>query len=68
VTVVTNALGQVGSAVQWPAQNKVIVPMAAATAIAALFIKKPWVQASAVAIQILGWVWYFAKLQSALSG
>jgi len=69
VTIVTNAgLGQGGSAVQWPAQNFVIIPMTIATAIAAMFIRKLWVQAFAVAIQLLGWIWYFAKLQSALSG
>ena len=69
VTVITNAgLGQGGSAVQWPAQNVVIAPMTVATGIAAIFIRKPWVQAVAVAIQLLGWVWYFAKLQTALSG
>ena len=69
VTIITNAgLGQGGSAMQWPAQNLVIVPMTVATAIAAIFIRRPWVQAVAVAIQILGWLWYFAKLQSALSG
>jgi hypothetical protein len=68
ITIITNARGQTGSAVQWPAQNKVIVPMAVATGIAALFIKNRWVQLVAVVIQILGWVWYFAKLQSALSG
>jgi hypothetical protein len=69
VTIVTNAeLGQGDSALQWPAQNTVIIPMTVATGIAAIFIRKPWVQAFAVAIQILGWLWYFAKLQSALSG
>lgn len=69
VTVITNAgLGQGGSALQWPAQNFVIIPMTVATAVAAIFIRKPWVQGFAVAIQILGWLWYFAKLQSALSG
>src|SRR5262249_28687086 len=68
ITVITNARGQAGSAVQWPAQNKVIVPMAVATGIAALLIRKRWVQVLAVLMQILGWVWYFAKLQSALSG
>jgi hypothetical protein len=68
-TIITNAgLGQGGSAVQWPAQNFVIIPMTVATGIAAIFIRKPRVQAFAVAIQILGWLWYFAKLQSALSG
>jgi hypothetical protein len=68
-TIVTNAgLGQGGSAVQWPAQNIVIIPMTVATGIAAIFIGKPWVQFFAVTIQILGWLWYFAKLQSALSG
>ena len=39
-----------------------------ATGIAAVFIRKRWVQAFAVAIQILGWLWYFGKLQTALSG
>jgi hypothetical protein len=42
--------------------------MAIATAIAAIFIRNPWVQGCAVAVQILGWLWYFIKLQSALSG
>jgi len=69
VTVIANAkLGHGGSAAQWPAQNLVIAPMTIATGIAALFIRTRWVQAVAVAIQILGWLWYFAKLQSALSG
>jgi len=69
VTIITNAgLGQGGSAVQWPAQNMVIVPMTVATGLAAIFIRRPLVQAAAVAIQILGWIWYFARLQSALSG
>lgn len=69
VTIITNAgLGQGGSATQWPAQNSVIVPMTVATALAAIFIRTQWVQAFAVAMQIVGWLWYFAKLQSALSG
>jgi hypothetical protein len=69
VTVYVNAaLGPGGSAAQWPAQNIVIAPMTLATVIAAIFIKRAWVQALAVAIQILGWLWYFAVLQSALSG
>ncbi len=69
VTIITNAgLGQGGSAVQWPAQNLVIIPMTVATGIAAIFIRTPWLQAISVATQILGWLWYFAKLQSALSG
>lgn len=69
VTVYVNAaLGQGASAAQWPAQNIVIVPMTVATVIAAIFIKRVWVQALAVAIQILGWLWYFAALQSALTG
>ena len=69
VTIMTNAgLGQGGSAVQWPAQNTVLVPMAVATGVAAIFIHQRWIQAGAVAIQIVGWVWYFAKLQSALAG
>jgi len=69
VTVMANAgLGQGGSAVQWPAQNLVIIPMTVATAVAAVFIRTSWVQGLAVGIQILGWLVYFAKLQSALSG
>jgi hypothetical protein len=69
VTVVTNAgLGQGGSAVQWPAQNLVIIPMTVATGIAAIFIRTTGVQVVAVVIQLLGWLWYFGKLQSALSG
>ena len=69
MTIVTNAaLGQGDSAAQWPAQNKVVVPMAIATGLAAIFIRVRWVQGFGAAIQILGWLWYFAKLQSALSG
>ena len=69
VSIVTNAgLGPGGSGMQWSAQNTIIIPMAVATGIAATFIRKPWVQASALAVQILGWLWYFAELQSALSG
>ena len=69
VTIITNAgLGQGGSAVQWPAQNMVIVPMTVATGFAAIFIRQSWIQAAAVSIQIMGWLLYFAKLQSGLSG
>ena len=69
LTVYVNAaLGEGEYAAQWPAQNMVIAPMAVATGLGAIFIKRPWVQAAAVAIQILGWLWYFARLQSALSG
>jgi hypothetical protein len=69
VTVYVNAaLGPGGSASQWSVQNMVIAPMTVATVIAAIFIRRAWVQALAVAIQILGWLWYFIALQSALSG
>lgn len=69
VTIITNAgLGQGGTAVQWPAQNMVIVPMTVATGLAAIFIQKKWLQAVAVSIQLMGWLVYFAKLQSGLSG
>ena len=61
VTVATNAvLGH--------ANGIVIVPMAIATVVAAIFIKKSWVQSLALAIQIGGWIWYFVALQTALSG
>lgn len=69
VTVGVNAvLGQANGIAQWPAQNTVIVPMALATTLAAIFSKPSWLQALALAIQIAGWFWYFAKLQSALTG
>src|SRR5262245_59966239 len=68
-TALTNALlGGGGGSSQWPAQNLVIVPMALATGAAAIFIRQRWIQALAVSIQILGWIVYFTKLQSALSG
>ena len=68
VTVGVNALlGEANSISQWPEQNIVIVPMALATMLAAIFIARPWIQGSALAIQIAGWVWYFARLQTALS-
>src|SRR5262245_23896461 len=69
VTAATNAvLGHAYGITQWPAQNMVIVPMAVATSVAAIVIRRPWVQGVALAIQIGGWVWYFARLQSPLSG
>jgi hypothetical protein len=69
VTVVANAvLGQAAGASQWSAQNIVIVPMTLATGVAAIFINSNWVQILALAIQIGGWIWYFAALQTALSG
>lgn len=69
VTVVVNAmLGQTADAAQWQAQNIVIVPMTLATGVAAIFIKRAWVQWLALAIQIACWIWYFAVLQAALSG
>ena len=68
VTVGVNALlGEANGILQWPEQNVVIVPMALATSLAAIFIRRPWVQTAALAIQIAGWIWYFARLQSALS-
>jgi hypothetical protein len=68
VSVAVNAaLGQANGALQWSAQNMVIIPMALATSMAAIFIKQTWIQCLALAIQIVGWTWYFAFLQSALS-
>jgi hypothetical protein len=68
VTAGVNAfLGEANSISQWPEQNVVIVPMALATTLAAVFIERSWIQGSALAIQIAGWIWYFARLQTALS-
>ena len=68
VTVAANAaLGQANGISQWPEQNLVIVPMALATTAAAIFIRQTWIQILALVIQISGWIWYFARLQSALS-
>jgi hypothetical protein len=68
-TVFTNAaLGQTSEAEQWSAQNFVIAPMTLATGVAAIFIKRTWVQVVALVIQIGGWIWYFAALQTRLSG
>ena len=66
--VVNAMLGEANGISQWPAQNVVIVPMALATSAAAIFVDRFWVQSLALAIQIAGWIWYFARLQSALSG
>lgn len=68
VTVAANAvLGQAHGILQWSGQNMVIVPMALATSVAAIFIKQTWIQCLALAVQIGGWILYFAFLQSALS-
>jgi len=45
-----------------------MAPMTVATGIAAIFIKQAWVQVVALVIQIGGWIWYFAALQTRLSG
>ena len=69
VALMANAvLGHVNGISQWPQQNIVIVPMALATGVAAVFIKKAWVQGAVLALQIGGWIWYFVALQTALSG
>lgn len=62
------SLGQANGISQWPAQNVVIAPMTLAKSVAAIFIKRPWVQNLALAMQIAGWIWYIARLQAALSG
>ena len=38
------------------------------TGVAAIFINNKWVQTLALVMQIVGWIWYFAVLQTALSG
>jgi hypothetical protein len=38
------------------------------SSVAAIFINNRWVQVLALAIQIGGWIYYFAALQTALSG
>jgi len=69
VTVGVNAvLGQVNGIAQWSAQNSVIVPMAVATSLAAVFIRLAWIQYLALAVQVGGWIVYFAFLQSVLTG
>jgi hypothetical protein len=69
VTVVTNAvLRQAAGASRWPTQNLVIAPMTIVTGVAAIFINSNWMQVLALVIQIVGWIWYFAALQAALSG
>jgi hypothetical protein len=69
VTVGVNAvLGQANGIAQWSAQNTVIVPMALATSLAAIFTRSGWIQYLALAVQIGGWVAYFVFLQSALTG
>ena len=69
ITAAANALiGQANGISQWPEQNIAIVPMALATTIAAIFIKRPWVQGLAAVIQIGGWIWYYAALQTPLAG
>ena len=67
--MVANAvLGQAAGISQWPAQNIVIAPMTIATGAAAIFVNSRWVQGLALAIQIGGWIWYFAALQSSVIG
>jgi len=69
LTMVANAvLGQAAGVSQWSTQNIVIAPMTLATGLAAIFIYGRWVQVVALAIQLGGWIWYFAALQTALSG
>src|SRR4051794_25446094 len=66
VTVIANAMLS-GASSQWPAQNLAVVPMTLATAAAAIFINRSWVQSLALVIQFGSWIWYFAALQGALS-
>ncbi len=69
ITVGVNAvLGQANGLAQWSAQNTVIVPIAVATSLAAIFSRVAWVQNLALATQIAGWFVYFSCFQSALVG
>ncbi len=68
VTVAVNAvLGQANGISQWSSQNAVIVPMALATSVAAVFIRQTGIQCLALVVQIAGWILYFAVLQPALA-
>ena len=71
-TVATNTYfgmvnGATSSAGSWLGQNAAVIPMAIAAFVAG-FVADRRVQASAVAIELIMWAWYFWTLQGALSG
>ena len=69
LTVVTNAmLGQANGISQWIQQNAAIAPMTLATVVAAILIKRSWIQSLALVIQIGGWIWYYIGLQTPIAG
>ena len=71
-TVATNtyfgmASGATSSAGSWLSQNAAVIPMAIAAFVAG-FVTHCRVQVTAVAVELTLWVWYFWRLQGALTG
>jgi hypothetical protein len=69
VTCLFNAYyGMQPGAKEMLAQNLVVGPMAIATGAAVVFIRRPRVQAVALAVNLAMWVCYYAAFQQSLSG
>ena len=71
-TVATNtyfgiASGATSSGGSWLSQNAAVIPMAIAAFVAG-FVTDRRIQASAVTVELAMWVWYFWRLQGALTG
>ena len=65
---VNTLLGQAAGIGQWLSQNAAVAPMLVAAVLAAIFIRRTWVQAACVMIELAMWGWHFSALQGALKG
>lgn len=65
---VNTLLGQAAGIGQWFDQNAAVAPMLVAAVVAAVFIRRSWVQLVCVAVELAMWGWYFSALQGALKG
>ncbi|HWE46122.1 MAG TPA: hypothetical protein VG407_08835 [Caulobacteraceae bacterium] len=65
---VNTLLGAAVGVGQWVEQNVAIIPMLAAAILAAIFVRKTWLQFACLAVVLAMWGWYFSPLQGALKG
>ncbi len=69
VTVAANwMLGEAHGLAEYIQQNLSILPMALAAGIAAVFVRRRWVQWACLAVELAAWAWYFGALQGPLAG
>jgi hypothetical protein len=65
---VNTLLGAAVGMNEWMQQNVAVIPMIVAAVVAAIFMRKVWLQFVCLGVQLAMWGWYFTALQGALKG